>query len=447
MHNINTQSTNETQKQPEWKQVIASRAIVFAPNNTMLIASQDGKMWHFCGGWTEKGETTQSACKREAYEETGIEITVQKAICMQEILRDTRETFGDLMHKLEIFWICECSETQINTNWQDFDDNRIKHKKFITEKQWLDPEINKTIYSPPQIQGLTFNQIKQIPNIYSSKTDSSLQNLPPIHKKSHNYATNTANSTNASGNTNATGGTSQANNSQANNSQASQSSNETQSHTRLTAPQNHQISTASTQTREMDLFSTPHTTALTTTQTTQNKPTTPTTQTMHSTKQSSTGQQITAPNITTYTDGACSGNPGKGGWGFVVVANEKETTKNGYDPETTNNRMEMMAVIQSLPHISTTYNLTKQTDVNIYVDSQYVKKGIEEWIFNWKKNGWRNSKKEPVANKDLWEQLDEKNQHIKSKANVNWHWVKGHSVSRLNNIADKLATDAIKNQQ
>tara|TARA_A100001015_G_scaffold292408_1_gene367728 strand:+ start:310 stop:738 length:429 start_codon:yes stop_codon:yes gene_type:complete len=137
-----------------------------------------------------------------------------------------------------------------------------------------------------------------------------------------------------------------------------------------------------------------------------------------------------------YTDGACSGNPGPGGWGAVIF-DEENNQKNisGNEKNTTNNRMELLAAIMALKKIKS------NSDVVIYTDSIYVKNGILEWMTKWKKNGWKNASKKPVKNKDLWIKLDE----LCKKSSVSWKWVKGHSTNKYNNLADELATKAIRN--
>jgi len=130
-----------------------------------------------------------------------------------------------------------------------------------------------------------------------------------------------------------------------------------------------------------------------------------------------------------YTDGACSGNPGPGGWGVLMLSGGEEKELCGGEMETTNNRMELMAAIQALEALS------KGRDVDIYTDSKYVGDGITKWLPNWKKNGWRNAAKKPVKNTDLWQRLDEATQ----RHEVNWHWVKGHSGHPENERADALA--------
>ena len=137
-----------------------------------------------------------------------------------------------------------------------------------------------------------------------------------------------------------------------------------------------------------------------------------------------------------YTDGACSGNPGPGGWGAVILDEEKnETNISGEEKSTTNNRMELVAPIMALKKIK------KNSKIIIYTDSIYLKNGITTWIKNWEKNGWKNANKKPVKNKDLWVTLNElSKEHV-----INWKWVKAHAGNKYNEIADKLATEAIKN--
>ena len=139
--------------------------------------------------------------------------------------------------------------------------------------------------------------------------------------------------------------------------------------------------------------------------------------------------------ILAYTDGACSGNPGPGGWGVVLIAesNEeviKERLLSGGSYETTNNRMELTAAIEALKALS------KPTIITVYIDSVYVKDGLTKWMPKWKSNGWKSSSKKPIKNDDLWKILDGENK----KHKVNWQWVKGHSGNEGNELADKLAT-------
>ena len=142
--------------------------------------------------------------------------------------------------------------------------------------------------------------------------------------------------------------------------------------------------------------------------------------------------------IKIYTDGACKGNPGIGGWGALLVHNEQSIEIFDGELETTNNRMELKAVIEALNHAT-----SMNDDVQIYTDSSYVQKGIQEWILNWKKNGWRSSNKKPVKNQDLWQELDTINSSLK----VEWFWVKGHVGHPGNERADFLANEGVKKIQ
>ena len=137
--------------------------------------------------------------------------------------------------------------------------------------------------------------------------------------------------------------------------------------------------------------------------------------------------------VVIYTDGACSGNPGPGGWGSVLLYNGHRREMSGGDAETTNNRMEMMAVIQALE------TLKRSCEVMIYTDSVYVMKGITEWIEQWKKRNWKTAAKKPVKNVELWQRLELAIQ----PHDVKWTWVKGHSGVPENERADELATTAI----
>ena len=139
------------------------------------------------------------------------------------------------------------------------------------------------------------------------------------------------------------------------------------------------------------------------------------------------------PVVTIYTDGACSGNPGPGGWGAILKFVDKEKELNGGERHTTNNQMELMAAISALEA------LKKPCTVDLYTDSQYVRQGITGWIFGWKRNGWRTADKKPVKNVELWQRLDAAlKQH-----EVRWHWVKGHAGHPENERADQLARDGI----
>jgi len=138
-----------------------------------------------------------------------------------------------------------------------------------------------------------------------------------------------------------------------------------------------------------------------------------------------------------FTDGACRGNPGEGGWGAILQSNDHEKEINGYSSETTNNIMELTAVIKSLQA------LKKSCNIILTTDSKYVQNGITMWIHNWKKNGWKTANKKNVKNKDLWIVLDEECK----KHTIQWEWIKGHSGHALNERADLLANLAIDNQE
>ncbi len=134
-----------------------------------------------------------------------------------------------------------------------------------------------------------------------------------------------------------------------------------------------------------------------------------------------------------FTDGACRGNPGPGGWGALLRYGDTERELYGGESETTNNRMELRAAIEALRA------LKEPCDVDLTTDSVYVRSGITEWLANWKRRNWKTANKKPVKNVDLWQALDEQN----SRHRVRWHWVKGHSGHRENEIADQLANRAI----
>lgn len=142
--------------------------------------------------------------------------------------------------------------------------------------------------------------------------------------------------------------------------------------------------------------------------------------------------------IIVYTDGGCSGNPGPGGWGIVVIANGEARQLSGGEKNTTNNRMELTAAISALSVIKNTPSFNgKKITVNI--DSQYVKNGITVWIKGWKQKGWKTADKKPVKNQDLWQQLDDLN----SSLDVEWNWVKGHAGIEYNEICDQLCQKEI----
>jgi ribonuclease HI len=137
----------------------------------------------------------------------------------------------------------------------------------------------------------------------------------------------------------------------------------------------------------------------------------------------------TAQRVAIWTDGACSGNPGPGGWGAIVTFGGHRKELSGGEDETTNNRMELTAAFMALEA------LTRDCEVDLHTDSQYVKGGVTSWMKNWKKNGWRTADKKPVKNVDLWQRLDEATQRHRIK----WHWVKGHAGNPMNERADELA--------
>ena len=140
------------------------------------------------------------------------------------------------------------------------------------------------------------------------------------------------------------------------------------------------------------------------------------------------------PKVVIYTDGACSGNPGPGGWGALLISGGHRRDICGGEPTTTNNRMELMAAIQALEA------LTKPCKVELHTDSTYVMKGISEWIHSWKARGWKTADKKPVKNEDLWRRLDA----ARERHDVDWRWVKGHAGHELNEHADALAGRGLK---
>jgi len=142
---------------------------------------------------------------------------------------------------------------------------------------------------------------------------------------------------------------------------------------------------------------------------------------------------MTNQKVEIFTDGGCRGNPGPGGWGALMRYGEHEKEIYGYDKETTNNRMELMAAICALE------SLNRDSNVDLTTDSNYVRQGITEWLEGWKKRGWKTAAKKPVKNKDLWQRLDE----AVARHNVEWHWVKGHSGHEGNERADDLANRAM----
>ena len=140
--------------------------------------------------------------------------------------------------------------------------------------------------------------------------------------------------------------------------------------------------------------------------------------------------------IIIYTDGGCRGNPGVGGWGVWLRYGDHDKKLNGVEKETTNNRMELMAAIKALEAIK-----SNTIEIDLYTDSKYVMNGITQWIIAWKQKKWKTASKKPVKNADLWKKLD----HFNQKHSVNWHWVKGHSGDKGNDMADLLANQAMDN--
>jgi ribonuclease HI len=144
-------------------------------------------------------------------------------------------------------------------------------------------------------------------------------------------------------------------------------------------------------------------------------------------------QTKAAEPVVIYTDGACSGNPGPGGWGAILIYGKHRKEMSGGEAETTNNRMELMAAISALGA------LKRPSEVKLWTDSNYVKQGITEWIHGWKKNGWRTADKKPVKNLELWQALDE----ARTRHKISWHWVKGHAGHPENERADELAREGM----
>ena len=134
-----------------------------------------------------------------------------------------------------------------------------------------------------------------------------------------------------------------------------------------------------------------------------------------------------------WTDGACSGNPGPGGWGAILKSGETVKELNGGEPHTTNNRMELLAAISALEA------LKRPCEIDLHTDSQYLRQGVMSWMHGWKRNGWRTADRKPVKNDDLWRRLDEATQ----RHEIEWRWVKGHAGNPMNERADVLATEAM----
>ncbi|MGI9421882.1 MAG: ribonuclease HI [Hyphomicrobiaceae bacterium] len=144
----------------------------------------------------------------------------------------------------------------------------------------------------------------------------------------------------------------------------------------------------------------------------------------------------TRPEVTIYTDGACSGNPGPGGWGVILISGPHRKELCGGEPETTNNRMELMAAIAALEA------LKRPSSVTLYTDSTYVRDGITKWIVGWRRNGWRTAARKPVKNAELWQRLDTAQQ----RHEIDWRWVKGHAGHPENERADELARSGISGE-
>ncbi|MFZ1813323.1 MAG: ribonuclease HI [Rhizobiaceae bacterium] len=143
--------------------------------------------------------------------------------------------------------------------------------------------------------------------------------------------------------------------------------------------------------------------------------------------------RVAQQRVDIWTDGACSGNPGPGGWGVLLRYGDHERTLSGGEPDTTNNRMELRAAIEALRA------LKRSCEIHLHTDSQYVRGGITGWLANWKRNGWKTSDKKPVKNEDLWRELDDATR----SHDIRWHWVKGHAGSPENERADELAREGM----
>lgn len=138
--------------------------------------------------------------------------------------------------------------------------------------------------------------------------------------------------------------------------------------------------------------------------------------------------------VVIFTDGACSGNPGPGGWGAILAWNGREKELKGGEADTTNNRMELIAAIEALE------SLKRPCTVELHTDSQYLRQGVTQWVHNWKRNGWRTADRKPVKNEDLWRRLDE----ALKRHSIDWRWVKGHAGHEMNERADLLARTGLK---
>jgi len=138
--------------------------------------------------------------------------------------------------------------------------------------------------------------------------------------------------------------------------------------------------------------------------------------------------------VVIYTDGACSGNPGPGGWGAILMYGEHRKEIKGGEAETTNNRMELIAAIRAIELIN------RRSEIELHTDSSYLRDGITKWISKWKRNGWKTAQKKPVKNDDLWKELDK----LRESHDISWHWVKGHAGHPLNERADELARQGMQ---
>ncbi|MBN2553547.1 MAG: ribonuclease HI [Spirochaetales bacterium] len=144
-------------------------------------------------------------------------------------------------------------------------------------------------------------------------------------------------------------------------------------------------------------------------------------------------------NVQIYTDGGCSGNPGPGAWAYILIEGEEESRDARFVAQTTNNRMELQAVIEALQRVGQDPELAS-AGIELFTDSQYVKNGISEWIHTWKKNGWKTRSRKPVKNQDLWKQL----LSLSSALDIRWRWLQGHAGHRYNEACDRLVQEAIR---
>jgi ribonuclease HI len=143
--------------------------------------------------------------------------------------------------------------------------------------------------------------------------------------------------------------------------------------------------------------------------------------------------------IKIYTDGGCSGNPGPGAWAYILLNGESSSQGSGFVQQTTNNRMELQAVIESLRQVNSIPS-RQSREIEVFTDSQYVKKGISDWIHSWVQNGWRTRSKKPVKNQDLWQEL----MRLTTPLNIRWHWLQGHAGDPYNEACDRLVRKAIE---